>query len=62
MSVAGLDVLHGLGVIQGDLRQSTLQKIEYCGTEVVVVYPEVTGLLLFWVECTALGILHREYP
>ncbi len=83
VSVAGLDVLHSMGLRETDLPCSTFDlvmadkrasilsvgqldvSVKYGGavaTVTVVFCPEMTGLLLSWVDCIALGILHRNNP
>jgi hypothetical protein len=83
VSVAGLDVLNSLGLVEANLscakydlvqadRSSTLLSIgqleltiRYGPREAqctVVFCPAVRGMLLSWVDCKSLGILHYDYP
>ena len=83
VSVAGLDVLHALGLKEEDLPGSTFDIVmadksapllsvgqldvivRYAGKETkatVVICPGMSGLLLSWLDCIGIDILHRDYP
>ena len=83
VSVAGLDVLHFLGLKEEDLPQATFDLVmadrktpllsigqldlemtygDTVASVTIVFCPELPGLLLSWIDCKALDILHCDYP
>ena len=83
VSVAGLDVLHSLGLKEEDLPQAIFDLVmadkktpllsigqldlemtygDTVASVTIVFCPELPGLLLSWIDCKALDILHSDYP
>jgi len=83
VTVAGIDVLHSLGLAERELPAATFDLVQadkstqllsvgqldvrvrygsLTATITVVFCPDVKGMLISWLDCIALGILHRDYP